>query len=77
MVKLIANYQHDPANLQPIYLAVTTARSPSADSWKPAFRDTIRGHRVVWAKFSERGGVKMNLWVRDSTGERMVTTVTL
>lgn len=77
MTKLIVNYPHDPANLQTIYLAVTTSRKPSADSWKPAFRDTVDGKRVVWAKFPERGGSKANLWVRDSSGERMVSTVTL
>jgi hypothetical protein len=77
MVKLIANYHHDPANLQPIYLAVTTSRTPTADSWKPAFRDTIGGQRVVWAKFPERGGGKVNLWLRDSTGDRLVKTVAL
>jgi hypothetical protein len=75
MIKLIANYKHDPANLQPIYLAVTNLRTPPTDSWKPAFRDTIDGKRVVWAKFAKRGGVKLNLWLRDSNGDRVVGTV--
>lgn len=77
MKKLMVNYQHDSVNLQTIYLAVTTSRKPSSDSWKPAFRDTVNGTRVVWAKFPERGGSKVNLWLRDSTGERLVSTVTL
>lgn len=77
MKKLIVDYQHDPANLQTIFLAVTTSKKPSSDSWKPAFRDTIGGKRVVWAKFPERGGTKVNLWIRDGSGERLVNTVTL
>lgn len=77
MIKLIVNYPHDPANLSTIYLSVTTTKTPPPDSWKPAFRDTIDGKRVVWAKFPERGGKKVNLWLRDSTGQRLVQTVTL
>lgn len=78
MAKLIVNYQHDPADLQTIYLSVTTSRKPASDSWKPAYRDTIDGKRVVWAHFSERGGnKKVNLWLRDNSGDRLVSTVTL
>lgn len=77
MIKLSVNYPHEPSNLQPVYLAVTTSRTPSPDSWKPAFRDTVDGKRVVWVKFQERGGTKTNLWLRDSSGDRLVQTVTL
>lgn len=77
MIKLAVDYPHDPANLQSIDLAVTTSRTPSSDSWRPAYRDTIAGKRVVWARFPERGGTKVNLWLRDSSGERMIKTVKL
>ena len=77
MIKLTVNYPHDPANLQTIYLAVTTSNTPAPDSWKPAYRDTIGGQRVVWAQFPKRGGTKVNLWLRDSKGDRLVNAVSL
>ena len=78
MIKLMVDYPHDPSNLQTIYLAITTSRRPSPDSWKAAFRDTVNGKRVVWAKFPGRDGkTKMNLWIRDSSGDRLVQTVML
>lgn len=77
MIKLSVPYSHDPANLQTIYLAITNSKTPASDSWKPAYRDTVDGKRVVWAKFPGRGGSKVNLWIRDTAGERMVSTVKL
>lgn len=81
MMKLSVDYMHDPSNLQTIYLAVTTSRAPAQDAWRPAYRDTVvvngASKRVVWAYFEERGGIKVNLWVRDNAGDRLVGTVTL
>lgn len=77
MIKLMVNYPHEPSNLSTIYLAVTTSKTPAPDSWKPAFRDTVDGKRVVWQKFPPQGGRKANLWLRDSNGDRLVQTVNL
>jgi hypothetical protein len=63
-------YDHDSADLSAIYLAVTDRPAPSPDSWVPAFRDTVDGKRVVWAEFDERGGRRVNVWVRDKNGTR-------
>jgi hypothetical protein len=63
-------YDHDSADLSPIYLAVTDRPAPSPDAWVPAFRDTVGGVRVVWAEFDERGGRALNVWVRDKNGTR-------
>src|SRR5690606_7886763 len=43
-------YEHDPADLQTIYLAVTSGTEPQEHEWKPAYRDTRDGRRVVWVK---------------------------
>jgi hypothetical protein len=69
-MKVIVEYDHNPADLTAIYLAWTTANQPSDSEWRPALRDTINGRKVVWARFplSRRGA----LWLRDRNGERRV-----
>ncbi|TKG58887.1 hypothetical protein [Prauserella endophytica] len=69
-------YDHNPADLRHIHLAITTSTQPSKDGWKPALRDTIDGRRVVWAEFPASGRT-VNVWVRDSNGDRRVTQMTV
>lgn len=77
MSKVIVEYEHDSADLQQIYLAVTNERLPSHDAWKPAYRDMVRmgdpprPTKVVWAKFPERSGL-FNVWVKDRSGVRLI-----
>lgn len=69
MTKVTVAYEHNPADLATVYLAVTGRGSrPGEDSWRPALRDTIDGRRVVWARFEADGTV----WLRDRDGERQV-----
>lgn len=73
MTKVTVPYDHNPADLATVYLAVTPRGSrPSEDAWRPALRDTVGGQRVVWARFEEPPGV---VWLRDRDGERQVHPV--
>ncbi|MEV0968524.1 hypothetical protein [Microtetraspora glauca] len=67
-MKLTVSYEHDPADLSTIYLAVVPRGvRPSASSWRPALRDTVAGQRVVWIRVTDVSGV---VWLRDRDGER-------
>lgn len=71
MNKVLVDYDHDPADLSPIFIAVTTQAYPAHDAWKPALRDTVNGVKVVWARFPEKPST-FYVWVRDRLGERKV-----
>lgn len=74
MDKVTVEYSHDPANLQTVYLArVPAGRAPTASEWVPALRDTVRGKRVVWARFADSDVIPLTpdvYWLkdRDSSG---------
>jgi len=73
MNKVTVTYEHDPADLSTVHLAVTARGSrPRTGSWRPALRDTVNGQHVVWARFEEPPGV---VWLRDRHGERQVHPV--
>lgn len=73
MTKVTVAYEHDPADLATVYLAVTgRGARPGEDSWRPALRDTVRGQRVVWARFEAAADV---VWLRDRDGARQVRPV--
>ena len=72
-VKVTVPYEHDPGDLHSIYLGVSESGPP--ETWVPAFRDTRQGERVVWARFPERDGRRVTVWVRDSTGARPVKSI--
>jgi hypothetical protein len=73
MTKVLVAYEHDPADLATVYLAVTPRGSlPSEGAWRPALRDTVNGQRVVWARFETADGI---VWLRDRDGERQVRPV--
>jgi len=42
----------------------------------PALRDTVDGKRVVWARFPQGRG-RVSVWVKDSDGERPITSATV
>lgn len=65
-------YEHDPADLQTIYLAVTSGTEPQEHEWKPAYRDTRDGRRVVWVK-TEVPQRNVAVWIRDRNGVRRAT----
>lgn len=70
MSKITIPYEHDPADLRPIHLAVVgRGARPGADAWQPALRDTVDGRRVVWIRSEIAGDV---VWLRDHAGERQV-----
>lgn len=75
--KVIIEYPHDPDDLGVIELAVSPTGAPADSEWHPALRDMLDGRRVVWARFADRGGQPVTVWVRDQHGPRRVTTVTL
>lgn len=66
-------YDHDPADLSPIYLAIVEVRKkPLKSDWQPALRDTIDGSKVVWVRSDSSVGPKRKVvWVRDKNGERL------
>lgn len=66
MTKVMVAYCHDPADLGLIELAVTRT-SPTESDWTPAYRDTVDGKLVVWARFDSTDG---RVWLRDSEGTR-------
>ncbi len=77
MTKVVVRYEHDSADLSPIYLAVTATDKPPTNGWKPALRDVAGGRRVVWARFSGQGGQMVTVWIRDHSGDRAVTKMRL
>lgn len=67
MTRIIVAYEHDPADLRAIQLAV--ADEPAESDWRAALRDTIDGQRVVWARFDRPA---RRVWLRDRDGTRKV-----
>ena len=65
-------YQHDPADLSTVELAVSR-REPAEGDWRPAFRDTVDGQRVVCIRAEV--GRSDRVWLRDSAGARRVYQV--
>ena len=66
-----ALYHHDPADLSPVYLAVSRREpEPDADVWQPAFRDTVDGQRVVCVRATV--GRSERVWLLDGSGVRRV-----
>lgn len=66
--KLQVPYEWDPELTDPVELAITPPnREPEETDWKPAFRDTVNGTRVVWLRLEPLGG-KVLVWVRDRNG---------
>jgi len=63
-------YEHNSADLTPVYLAVSK-RKPEASEWVPAFRDTVDGTRVIQVKVEVPPDY--NVWLRDGDGIRMVS----
>lgn len=70
-MRVVVPYEHNPADLGKIYLAITASTLPSPDSWRHALRDTVNGRRVVWADFPSQGRT-VSVWVRDRDGDRKV-----
>jgi len=63
-------YNHDPADLQRIELAVVAGKlQPRERDWQPAYRDTRDGQRVVWIK-TEVPARNPVVWIRDRDGAR-------
>jgi hypothetical protein len=76
MTKVIVPYEFNPKDLQIVDLAVVgESAQPEDGDWVPAFRDTIDGNRVVWARFPEPGS-RMTVWIRDRSGPRRISYVT-
>jgi len=74
-VKVTVPYEHDPGDLHSIYLGVSESGPP--ETWVPAFRDAHHGERVVWARFPERDGRRVTVWLRDQHSARRVDTITI
>lgn len=70
--KVQVDYNHNPADHSTIYLAVSSSAQPGKNTWKPAYRDTVNGKRVVWARFPSTGRT-LSVWLRDRDGDRRVT----
>lgn len=72
-MKVMVKYEHDSADFDLIELAVVTTRGSKEplEGWVAAYRDTVNGERVVWARFDHTGEV----WVRDRNGARKVLPV--
>jgi hypothetical protein len=61
-------YDWDPELTDQIELAVTPPnREPEETDWKPAYRDTVNGVRVVFVRLEPLGS-KVLVWLRDRTG---------
>lgn len=69
-MKVTINYDHDPADLTLVEIAVRKGKPTEAD-WKPALRDTVDGQRVVWARFDDLPG-DAQVWLRDGAETRRV-----
>ena len=68
-VKVTVPFEHDSADLRPIFIS-TSRRTPAADEWVPALRDTVNGRRVIWARFDFPPAPGGEVWVRDGNGDR-------
>jgi hypothetical protein len=66
MEKLVIPYEHDPADLTQIWMAVSQG-APADSEWKAAYRDTINGQLVVWVKYDDEVP-QGNIWIRDRAG---------
>lgn len=51
-------------------LSVDTRKPPT--KWLPALRDTVRGARVVWARFEDSTDNWSFIWIKDKDGSRPV-----
>lgn len=73
MIKVCVAYDHDPADLDTIYLAVLPndqRLTPQEDDWQPAYRDLDHlGRSIVWIKVTDPPG---RVWLRDSASDRLV-----
>lgn len=70
--QVILPYAHDPADLRSIDIAVTEPGvAPGRADWRPAYRDTIDGRRVVWIRVPARGR-RADVWLRDAAGARII-----
>jgi hypothetical protein len=69
-MKITVPYQHDSADYDLIELALSEKETQEPlEGWRAAYRDTVSGMRVVWARFESEGYV----WLRDRNGARRVT----
>ena len=67
MIKYMVMYDHDPSSTRVIELAVISSGArPTPDQWAPAYRDTVRGTRVIWIRSSL---LDADVWLRDGSGE--------
>lgn len=74
--KLQIPYEWDPELTDMVELAVTPPnREPEETDWKPAFRDTVNGTRVVWIRL-EPLHAKVLVWVRDRHGVSRRSVIT-
>src|SRR5690606_7372062 len=77
MQRVTVPYEHDPADLQTIYLAVVTSRGePRARDWRPAYRDERHGRRVVYIR-AEVPPRNVAVWLKDRNGVRRATRFTV
>lgn len=74
--KVQVPYEHKTTDFSPIYLALSTSTQPGKTAWTPAYRDTVDGQRVIWARFPTLGRM-VSVWVRDKDGDRKVTQQTV
>lgn len=64
-------YEHDPADLHDIQLAVVAGHVvPGEADWQSAYRDTIAGQRCVWAVVEVPA--RPVVWLKDRSGPRRV-----
>lgn len=74
-MKITVPYDHDPTDLGAIQMGISQyAAEPTA--WKHAYRDTVDGQRIVWARFHNAAG-KVVVWIRDRNGARIARTITV
>lgn len=71
--KIEVPYNHNSADLATIYLGLAEKSRPAPSAWKPVFRDTKKGRKVIFARFPVQGR-SVTVWIRDSDGERAVRT---
>jgi hypothetical protein len=69
-MKIMVPYEHNSTNFDIIEMAVSEGRSEREplEGWVAAYRDTVDGKKVIWARFEHSGTV----WVRDSSGSKRV-----
>jgi len=71
--KVVVAYNHDGADLSPVYLAVVPrGQRLVEEDWRPALRDTVGGKRVVWARFPIAVGI---VYLRTKDGTRAVPRI--